>query len=91
MAQKKSLIKTHLPLKSYLYASGIAGLRPTLAFDENWIDEISTILRLFSRSFNRLTKFYECCKNLQYFKNLISIPELPSVSRFLSRNLFSFI
>ena len=30
-------------------------------------------------SHTRLAKFYECCRNLQYFKGLISIPELPPV------------
>lgn len=31
----------------------------------------------FVTLFKQLSKFYECCKNLQYFKNLISIPDLP--------------
>lgn len=31
----------------------------------------------FLNIFKELGKFYECSRNLQYFKNLISIPELP--------------
>ncbi|CAF0771700.1 unnamed protein product [Brachionus calyciflorus] len=31
----------------------------------------------FLKIFKHLHKFYECCRNLQYFKNLIVIPELP--------------
>jgi len=33
----------------------------------------------FLNVFKQLTKFYECSKNLQYFKSLITIPELPAV------------
>lgn len=32
----------------------------------------------FLKNFRELSKFYECCRNLQYFKSLISIPQLPS-------------
>jgi huntingtin interacting protein 1 len=31
----------------------------------------------FYKMFRQLNKFYECCRNLQYFKTLITIPELP--------------
>jgi huntingtin interacting protein 1 len=32
----------------------------------------------FLKIFHELSKFYQCCRNLQYFKNLMTIPELPS-------------
>ena len=34
----------------------------------------------FEDSFNNLKSFYEICSNLQYFKKLIQIPDLPDVS-----------